>query len=160
MNYKDVVRKIVNHPHDHKRGVDFIGVSCVFYCHDGKGKYLLHKRSQKARDEVGTWEAGAGAVEFGETFEQSVQREILEEYCCKPKKLKLVTVSNMIRENKGIKTHWVAVIFTAMLDPKKTKIGDPQKMDALGWFSADNLPSPLHSKYLEFLGPVRKINGF
>ena len=42
-----------NGKHDLKRGVNFIGVTCVFVCHDGKGRFLLHKRSKNCRDEQG-----------------------------------------------------------------------------------------------------------
>ncbi len=66
---------------DLKKGVDFIGITCVFYCHDGKGKLLLHKRSKNCRDEVGRWHVGGGSMEFGEDFEETVKREIKEEYC-------------------------------------------------------------------------------
>ena len=43
------------------------------------------------------------------------------------------------------KTHWVAILFAAQVDPKKLKIGEPEKMEEIGWFSQNNLPSPLHS---------------
>ncbi len=43
-----------------KRGIDYIGVNCVFWCHDGKGNVLFHKRSKNCRDEQGTWTPAAG----------------------------------------------------------------------------------------------------
>ena len=55
--------------HDLKRGIDYIGVTVVFYCHDGAGRLLLHKRSVACRDEQGRWDVGGGSMEFGETFE-------------------------------------------------------------------------------------------
>lgn len=50
-----------------RQGFDYIGVTTVFYCHDGKGNLLLHKRSQTCRDEKGRWDCGGGALKFGET---------------------------------------------------------------------------------------------
>ncbi|MEV7907719.1 NUDIX domain-containing protein, partial [Streptomyces anulatus] len=44
-------------------------VSCVFVCHDGHGRVLLAQRGAGARDEPGTWDCGAGALEYGESFE-------------------------------------------------------------------------------------------
>lgn len=35
------------------KGISFTGVTTVFVCHDGRGKMLLAKRSQNARDEKG-----------------------------------------------------------------------------------------------------------
>lgn len=45
---------------DSRRGVDHIGIACVFFCHDGNGKILLHRRSQFCRDEQGRWTAELG----------------------------------------------------------------------------------------------------
>ncbi|GAA4224603.1 hypothetical protein FHR32_006906 [Streptosporangium album] len=41
-------------------------VSCVFICHDGHGRVLLARRGAGARGEPGTWDCGAGALEYGE----------------------------------------------------------------------------------------------
>lgn len=65
-----------------RKGIDFIGVTCVFYCHDGKGNFLLHQRSENCKDEQGRWDCGGGGLEVGEEFEDGVKREIMEEYGC------------------------------------------------------------------------------
>lgn len=145
---------------DLKRGVDYIGVCCVFFCHDGKGNFVLHKRSVQCRDEQGRWDCGGGSMEFGESFEDAVKREITEEYGSEVLDLKMVTVRNVVRDNNGTPTHWVAVLFAAQVDPTQTKIGDPLKMDEIGWFSENNLPEPLHSKFQEHFKLVKtEING-
>lgn len=128
-----------------KKGVDYIGVTVVFFCHDGKGNLLMHKRSKKCRDEVGRWDVGGGSMKVGETFEQAVLREIKEEYCCVPKNLVFVKANNVLRKNRQENTHWVAIIFAATVNPKQVKIGDPDKIDAIGWFSEEKLPKPLHT---------------
>lgn len=131
---------------DLKKGVDYIGVTCVFFCHDGKGNLLLHKRSQNCRDERGNWDVGGGSLEFGESFEEGVLREIKEEYCCVAKDLKFIEARNVLRTNhEGKQTHWIALLFVAKLDPKTVRIGEPDKMDSLGWFALDQLPEPIHS---------------
>lgn len=140
---------------DLKRGVDYIGVTCVFYCHDGKGNILLHKRSKNCRDEIDRWDVGGGSMEFGEEFAEAVEREIMEEYGSTPMSLKLVGPHNSIRKNGGVRTHWVALVFVVQLDPAKVKIGDPAKMDELGWFPLDNLPAPMHSEFFRFLDQVK-----
>jgi ADP-ribose pyrophosphatase YjhB (NUDIX family) len=87
-----------------KAGIDYIGVTCVFYCHDGKGNLLLQKRSQRCRDEKGKWDYGGGKLEIGESWEETAKREIKEEYGCEPVKINFVTASNVIRANQGEKT--------------------------------------------------------
>ena|SRR3989338_278829 len=133
------------------QGIDYIGITTVFYCHDGKGNLLLHKRTGRCRDEQGRWDAGGGSLRFHETFIHGVKREIEEEYCCKPKKLQFVGVNNVLRKHNGIQTHWVAVIFAAKVNPEEVKIGVPTKMEQIGWFKPNNLPKPLHSMYLTHL---------
>ena len=141
-----------------QKGVDYIGITVVFYCHDGKGNVLLNKRSKHCRDEQGRWDCGGGSMKVGETFEQAVRREIMEEYCCEPVSLQFAGVNNVLRKSRRKQTHWIALLFAAQLDQKKVKIGDPDKMEKIGWFTIDTLPSPLHSKYLEHLEYIKKAD--
>ncbi len=97
-------------------------------------------------------------MEFGESFEEAVRREVKEEYCAEILKLDFITVNNVVRNHKGKKTHWVAIVFAAKVDPKEAKIGEPEKMDSIGWFAPDKLPTPLHSKMDEFLKLVIEAN--
>lgn len=117
-------------------------VSVVFVCHDGNGRILLARRSPGARDEPGAWDCGAGALEFGETFEQAVTREVTEEYATGPAAIELRGVRNVLRAD----SHWVAVVFRVLVDPATVSIGEPHKFDALGWYDPDQLPGPLHSQ--------------
>ena len=119
-------------------------MSCVFICHDGAGKVLLARRAAGARDEPGTWDTGAGALEFGETFEAAVAREVAEEYTAEPQEVTMLGVRNVVREEPL--SHWVAVVFAVRVDPAKVRIGEPHKFDELGWFAPDALPTPLHSQ--------------
>ena len=47
------------------KGTSFVGVGTVFFCDDGKGKFLMSKRSQKCRDEKGRWEVAGGGLKWG-----------------------------------------------------------------------------------------------
>ncbi len=132
---------------DLRRGVDHIGVSASFVVHDGKGNVLLQKRGPNARDEQGRWDVGGGAIEFGESIDEAVRREIMEELCCEPLDIEFLTVYDAHREHDGNKTHWVAIMHAVRVDPKKVKIGEPDKIDELGWFTSETLPEPLHSQF-------------
>jgi ADP-ribose pyrophosphatase YjhB (NUDIX family) len=131
---------------DLKRGIDYIGVNCIFYCHDGHGNLLMHRRSKNCRDEQGVWDCGGGSMEFGETPEQAVRREVFEEYGVEPISLKFATARNVLRDNRGVPTHWIALLFVVEVDPSQVKIGEPEKMEQLSWFSFDQLPERLHSQ--------------
>ena len=115
----------------------------MFVCHDGAGRILLARRSARARDEPGAWDCGAGALEFGETFEEAVTREVSEEYTTPPLAIDLLGVRNVLRPG----SHWVAVVFAVQLDPAAARIGEPHKFDEIGWFDPAAPPSPLHSQF-------------
>jgi 8-oxo-dGTP diphosphatase len=119
-------------------------VSVVFVCHDGAGRVLLARRSAGARDEPGTWDAGAGALEHGETFEEAVTREVREEYSASPRVIETLGVRNVLRGDPV--SHWVAVVFAVEVDPARVSIGEPHKFDALDWFEPEALPRPCHSQ--------------
>ena len=131
-----------------RNGFDYIGINCVFWCHDGKGKVLLHKRSKNCRDEQGVWDPGAGAMELGETFEETVRREVMEEYGVEPIKIEYITSRNVLRNHDGIPTHWIKNLHLVLVDPAKAPINEPRKMDAIGRFALNALPHPLHSQVL------------
>jgi ADP-ribose pyrophosphatase YjhB (NUDIX family) len=117
-------------------------VSCVFVCHDGAGRILLARRSAQARDEPGAWDCGAGALEFGETFEEAVTREVTEEYVAAPLEITQLGVRNVLRDD----SHWVAIVFAVRVDPAGVRIGEPHKFDELTWCAPDDLPAPRHSQ--------------
>lgn len=134
-----------------KTGLDCIGVSTSFYCHDENGRWLLHKRSKNCRDEKGAWDSGGGKLEFGLTLEENVLKEIKEEYGCKAKiQRQLPTITLLRNSPEGTNTHWIIVPFILLISSKNradVKIGDKEKMEEMGWFTLRNLPSPLHSGF-------------
>ena len=135
-----------------KRGIDYVGVSVVFFCHDGKGNILLNKRSEKSRDERGTWDPGGGSAEVGEKIEVTLKREIKEEYCTDIIDSEFLGFRDVHRiDEKGNKTHWIALDFKVLIDRKKVKNGVPDKHSEIKWFKFDNLPKPLHSQFPFFL---------
>lgn len=131
---------------DVKRGTDCIGVSISFILHDGAGKVMLHKRGEKCRDEQGRWDAGGGALEFGEEFLDCLVREIKEEFCADALDIKFVSVRNVLRVQNEVSTHWISITYAVKVNPKQVKNGEPHKIDEIGWFTWDKLPSPQHTQ--------------
>lgn len=130
-----------------RKGIDCIGVGIIYFCHDGKGNLLFMKRSQNARDEQGTWDVGGGALEIHETIEETLRREIREEYMTDVINYEFLGYRDVHRVlPNGQKTHWVALDFVVQIDRDKVKIGEPHKIDAIGWYTLENHPEPLHSQ--------------
>jgi ADP-ribose pyrophosphatase YjhB (NUDIX family) len=134
-----------------KKGLDYIGVSVVYFCHDGKGNFLMQKRSKNCRDEHGRFDIGGGGVEFGVPLEENLRKEIKEEYGTDVIKSEFLGFRDVHRKSDGKPTHWVALDFKVLIDPAKVKNGEPHKFDEVGWFTFDTLPDPTHSQLPEFL---------
>lgn len=135
-----------------KRGVDYIGVSICYYCHDGEGNFVMMKRSKNTRDEHGRWDIGGGALEFGETVEHRLQEEIKEEYCVDVLDYEFLGFQDVHRINQGKTTHWIALNFKVLVDRNQVKNGEPHKFSELAWFTPDNLPASkeMHSQLPSF----------
>lgn len=84
---------------------------------------LLIRRGKAPR--LGEWSIPGGRVEWGETIEDAVHREILEETGCRIEILGLCTVVDLIDEDR----HTVLVDFTALLLEGEPQAGD-DAMDA------------------------------
>lgn len=84
-------------------------------------------------------------MEFGESFEAAVAREVREEYATEALDTTVLGVRNVLR-GEPVDSHWVAVVCAVRVDPATVAIGEPDKFDALGWFTPDQLPTPRHSQ--------------
>lgn len=135
-----------------KKGVDYTGITVVFACHDGKGNFLFSRRSINCRDEHGTWDPGGGGLEFGDTVEGTLRKEVGEEYCTDVISFESLGYRDVHRVHNGEKTHWLALDFKVLINPSKVKNGEPHKADDIAWFDLDHLPSPMHSQWPIFFG--------
>lgn len=125
-----------------KPGIDYIGVAVGIFIINDEGKVFLTKRSKNATNERGTWEIPGGKVDFGETLQDAAKREAKEEYDIDIQLIKQFPAQNhLIPEEKQ---HWVPTSFLCkIISDKEPKIMEPDKCDAIGWFSFGALPSPL-----------------
>ena len=125
-----------------KAGVDYIGVSVGALIFNSEGKILLCKRSQNAKNERGCWEAPGGAVEFGETLEHAIAREMKEELDVELELMQQMPAANHIIPDDH--QHWIPSAFISRIkDNKKPVIMESDKCDEIGLFSLNNLPKPL-----------------
>ena len=137
-------------------GIDCVGVAVVYYCHDGNENFFMAKRSANCRDEHGNWDIGGGAVEFGETVEATLKKEIKEEYLTDVLDFEFLGFRDVHRQHEGKKIHWIALDFKVLVDREKAGNGEPHKFDEIGWFTLKTLPSPLHSQLPHFLEKYRE----
>lgn len=133
-----------------KKGIDHVAVGVCYFCHDGKGNVVLSKRGIKCRDEHGTWDAGGGGIEFGHSAEETLRKEIREEYGADVISFEFMGYRDLFREQNGTETHWVMLDFKVLVDRDQVRNGEPEKFDAVEWFSLDALPWPMHSAWQAF----------
>lgn len=125
-----------------KKGIDYIGVGVGAMIFDDRGRLLMTKRGQGAKNERGYWEIPGGGVELNETRVDALVREIKEEIGVDIEIVEeLLTFEHMIPAEGQ---HWVATTFVVrMMGDQTPKIMEPHKCDAIEWFMLDELPSPL-----------------
>jgi|SRR5580700_9503983 8-oxo-dGTP pyrophosphatase MutT (NUDIX family) len=107
------------------------------------GKVLLLKRSDKEANYKGHWALPGGGAEPGEAAMDAAIRECAEETGFRPEGLKLL---GSVKTPTGMLFHtYEAVVdapFAATLNEEHTEHG---------WFSNDNMPSPMHPRVAEVL---------
>ena len=121
-----------------KKGIDYIGVGVGAIISNSTGEVFLARRGWEARNERGKWEFPGGGVEFNETLEQALVREVREEYGFEIEVLELLDVVNHIIPAE--KQHWVSPSFLCRVKNGEPRIQEPHKCSEIGWFTLDRLP--------------------
>uniref|UniRef100_A0A7V3ZUB4 NUDIX hydrolase n=1 Tax=candidate division WOR-3 bacterium TaxID=2052148 RepID=A0A7V3ZUB4_UNCW3 len=126
----------------------FLAVDCII---NYKNKLLLIERKNYPFG----WALVGGFVEYGETTEQAIKREVKEEVGLRLKNLKLFNVySHPKRDPRG---HCVSIVYTA-LGVGKIKVSSDAKN--YGLFELTKLPSKMafdHKKILnDYLKSLKK----
>lgn len=101
------------------------------------GKTLLGKR--KGAHGEGQWAHPGGHLEFGETLDACVRRELAEETGVIPLTQKQGPWTNDIMENKHYITLWMFVPEFQGIP----QVLEPHKCEGWEWFAWDALPQPL-----------------
>lgn len=117
--------------------------ACVILLKDNR--ILLGKRHndpEKADSLLhgeGTWTLPGGKVDFGESLEKAARRETLEETGIQSESLKLISVTNDVKEN----AHFVTIGFLCKEFKGEPKVMEPEEITKWKWFDLDNLPKPM-----------------
>jgi len=119
-----------------KKGVDYIGVGVGAVIINENNEILLLKRL--VEPEQGCWTIPGGTVEFGETVEEAIIREMEEEIGVKIEVVKLLGVTNHILKDE--KKHWVSPAFLVKIVKGVPENKEPHKHEDLKWFSTNSLP--------------------
>jgi 8-oxo-dGTP diphosphatase len=122
-------------------GVDYIGVGVGAVILDDEGRLFLARRGPEARNERGLWEFPGGAVEYGETLEEALQREMAEEFGIRVRIGELLDVVNLVLADD--EQHWISPTFLCQIASGTPEIREPGKCVDIGWFLPSEMPEDL-----------------
>lgn len=110
-----------------------------------KGKILLgrrHEDPEKARSALrgeGTWCMPGGKMRFGETFEETGKREVLEETGIVVNSAKIIALNN--DQIEGVQFITIGLLCEDF--DGESQVREPDTITCWDWFDLDALPSPL-----------------
>lgn len=119
-----------------KPGKDYIGVGCGAFIINEKDEVLLQQRNKEP--EKGFWSIPGGKVEWMETFEDAVKREVKEECDVEVTVEKLLGICDHIVKQEN--QHWVSPSFLCKIKKGEPKIMEPSKHLDMKWFNLNSLP--------------------
>jgi len=115
-------------------------VGCGAVIQRADGAVLLVQRGRPP--EQGHWGLPGGKVDWMETVEAAVVREVREETGLRVAIQRLLCVVDHFEP--ALQQHWIAPVYLVRtLDDTTAVLQEPEVLLALGWFSPDALPAPL-----------------
>lgn len=102
-----------------------------------RGEKILMGLRKGAHGE-GTWSFPGGHLEFNETFECCVRREVKEETGLEVREAKFVTATNDIMTSDG--KHYVTIFMEASVDDGEPTICEPDYCMRWQWFYPHQMP--------------------
>jgi len=122
-----------------KVGKDYIGMGVFALIKNSSNQFLLMKamRTEKRDAEYEKWwKMPGGTIEYGETAEEALFREIKEETNLNVKIEQFLGYNDYIKKDK----HWIALNFLVCVEKGNVKNREPEKHKELRWFLINEIP--------------------
>lgn len=86
---------------------------------------------------AGDWGFPGGHIEFGESFEEAVRREVREETGLTVQGIEPAAFTNDIFEHEG--KHYITLFFRTEVGPGEPQVREPERCVQWAWFAWDSL---------------------
>ena len=87
----------------------------------------------------GTWTMPGGKMHFGESFEESAKRELVEETGITSNNFEIISLANDVVSD----AHFVTIGILCTEFDGEPQVMEPDEIVEWKWFPLDNLPAPL-----------------
>src|SRR3989338_11295261 len=114
------------------------------------GKVLLGKR--KGSHAAGVYAGPGGHLEYMESIEGCVKREVMEEAGIEVENIRLLCVSNL---KTYAPKHYVDIGVIADWKNGIPKVMEPEKCESWEWYALDNFPQPLFATLINYLEALK-----
>lgn len=111
------------------------------------GTFLMGKRHNSHGADM--WSVPGGHLEFGETFEQTAKREVLEETGMVIKNIRFGAVTNDLFPDDD--KHYVSVWMLSDWESGVETVTEPDKYTDMTWTDFESLPQPLFLAWEQLL---------
>ena len=132
-------------------GKNVVGVGVGAFILSSQEQLLLMHRPKTIasyRTTTDMWSVPGGAIDFGESAETAVKREVKEELDINVIVKKFIGYSDQILTN----AHWISLHFLCQIKSGKPTIMEPEKCESIGWFDPKN--PPINSGITHVLRPA------
>jgi len=103
-----------------------------------KEKSFWRSGEKKPGMKKGKWEFPGGSVEFGETLEHAIMRELIEEYGMMIEVQELLDVVDHIIPTEN--QHWISPTYLCRVKNGTPHIREPHNCYHICWFTLDQIP--------------------
>jgi 8-oxo-dGTP diphosphatase len=117
------------------------------------GQVLLGRR--KGAHGEGEYAWPGGHLEFGETLEECIEREIAEEAGIKVRPIRPVSVSNVIKYGR----HYLDIQYLVEYLGGEPTVLEPDRIESWAWYNLNSLPEPIFEFALRGLEGYQKNDG-
>jgi 8-oxo-dGTP diphosphatase len=125
-----------------------VGIAAAARTDDGR--WVLVRRG-----DTGTWALPGGTLEWGETLERALERELLEEAGVTASRL-LRVVGIYSRPDRDPRFHAVTIVVDVRVSPPERSPMNPLEITEIGLFEDDRLPLPLAMGMTDFVDAARR----